>query len=269
MTDTASPTPSEPRSVLAVLSDSFTLLFRNYWPLAILGVVFVVLDLLLGLIFLIPLLGQLLGMFLYSLLFSSALLVALAIARRMASPFDLLSACLSPARLLELSVVLVPLGLVAVLERIVRTWFVFGGLLAAGSLETMAAFSVPLLIFGIIMAVLSSWILIKFAYSAFFIAAVGTEAAINPFRRMRQSMTLSRGRGFRLALTIIVIALAGSLFGVIPLIGPIVIEAALIFPLQLCALVVIYHDLIGRDLEGLSRREKTEADRAADDIAPV
>jgi hypothetical protein len=111
--------------------------------------------------------------------------------------------------------------------------------------------------------------LLKFAFAPFFIAAVPAEAQMDPLARMRQSMRLSKDRIWRFILALLLVNIVGGLFNLIPLLGPVVIGAAFSLPLQLCVLIVIYHRLTGRELSGLTRRLKTETDRAAEDITPI
>ena len=261
--------PIMPSGPQGDLRSSFVLLFRNYWPLALVGVALVVARLALSVIGFIPLLGQLLGMFLHSLLFGLALLVALAIARRMSSPFALLGSVMSPARLLELAVVLVPLGLIEVLRMMVYRWVAFGTLVSMGSSQTVIAGQ--LVFYGALFgfAILAAWVLVKLAFAPFYVAATPDGASAAPFARMKQSMALSRGKSLRLAIVYIVIQFLGAFFNFIPLLGDIIIAAALTVPLQLCAIIVIYHRLTNRPLEGLTRKTKSAADTAAEDVAPI
>jgi hypothetical protein len=264
------PEPAETRTaVLVMVGDSLRLLFRNYWQMALVGVVLVAARLLVGVLNFIPLLGQLLSSFISSFIFGYALLTALAVARRSESPFVFAMSAASPRRMLEMAIVLVPLGLVVVAEDAASRAAALAGLGGAHLMQSGAVLLLPTAIIGIAFVVIQAWVLLKFAFAPFFIAAVPAEAQMDPLARMRQSMRLSKDRIWRFILALLLVNIVGGLFNLIPLLGPVVIGAAFSLPLQLCVLIVIYHRLTGRELSGLTRRLKTETDRAAEDITPI
>jgi len=241
----------------------------GFASMALVGVALVVARLALSILGFVPLLGQLLGMFLHSLFFGLALLAALAVARRMASPFALLGPVMAPARLLELAVVLVPLGLIEVLRTIVGRWVIMGSLMSMGSSQAVMMSPLISIVALVGFALLAAWVLVKLAFAPFYIAAMPEGSSAAPFARMKQSMALSRGKSLRLVIVYLVIQFIGAFFNFIPLLGDIIIAAALTVPLQLCAIIVIYHRLTGRPLEGLTRKSPSAADTAAEDVAPI
>ena len=269
MTDTtASDQPAV--SAAGVVGDSFRLLIRNYWPMAILCVAWVVADLLLGLLFFIPLLGQLLMIFLFSLLFGTGFLISLAITRREPSFMTYLSKALAPARFAELAIVLAPLAIAAIafsmLGRVVR----FGGLIASGAAENWAPMFILMIVVGIPVFLLNIWLTLKFSFAPAFVAAAPPAAPIAPLQRMKQSIALSRGRSWSFMWGIILAMLASVVFGFIPIVGPIVVEALFVQPYLFCVMVVIYHRLIGRELEGLKpRAPKPAAEAEAEQSGPI
>lgn len=272
MTDVTGVEPeNSPKGIVprGTIGASFRLLFRNYWSFAVLGVVLALARIFIGLLNYIPLLGQVLGIFLWSLVYGLALLAALGIARREASPYDRVGAVLAPKRLLELAVVMVPVGLVLVAATLTRQFFFWTGMVGSMMAQSMLVLNMPVLLAAIVFAMIEAYVLIKVAFSAFFVAAVPPDASAAPFARMRQSMKLSRGRAFGLALSYLLVTILGAFFDLIPIIGSVIIAAALILPLKLAALIVIYHKLIDRPLEGLGRQVRTAADEAADEVKPI
>lgn len=253
--------------VKSVLGGTFALLFRNYWRMALIGVAVVFAKLLISALLFIPLLGQLLGLFFYSLTFSLALLAALAVARR-APALTYLTPALAPMRLLELAVVLFPIGLIEVINLTITRFLTFGaGLFWLGGGSGLGILMIY--IWMVLYLLIYVWGQIKFGFAPFFVAAAPSDAAPAPFARMGRSMRLTRGKFFGYALVYMAIGVIGLLFGLIPFLGSVVISAVFSTPLQICALIVIYHRLTVRPLAGLQRRVKTASDLAADDTKPV
>jgi hypothetical protein len=268
MTDTTPPATETNGPNGSIIGNSFALLFRNYWLLALVGTSIYVAGLIVFGLNFVPVIGQLLGMFLYSLAFSLGMLVALGVARREPSVFIYLTPVLNGNRLVELAIALVPIGLLAVFKRLVSGWIALTAL-GVGMGGGPGASNLLLLTYVLAVSLFEAWLYVKLAFTPFFASAVPADAAIRPFQRMRQSAKLSRGRVWKFVFAYFVVAIIAALFDLIPLLGSVVIAAVLGLPLKIACLLVIYHRLIARPLEGLAVREKTAADRDAETSGPV
>ena len=270
MTDNVEPMGAEDQAASdinhkSVVADAWRLLFRNYWSFAILGVATTAAYLLLAWLNFIPVLGQLLSAFLYGIVHAMSLIAALYIARRSDNVAGSTVSHLSGARAVEYGLMLLPLGLISVIGQWIYRTILFGGLFT-GTLESIGFVLLPISILFFVFVV---YVTLRLSFTAYYAAGVPADASIDPLKRLSQSWKLTSVKTWAFVGQYFLIMLVAALLMFIPFIGPTLLSAVFATPFELAGIVVIYHRLTSRPIPGLEKREKTEADKAADEAAPL
>jgi hypothetical protein len=249
------------------------MMVNNYFALAGVALAAFVATVLVLLLNVIPLLGQVFSAFLLSLVLGLAFLVALEIGRRTPGPVQAVTARLSLNRVVELCVVLLPIGILELLiDAAVSFVTLFGfaasiGMRGRGSDMGFLFLAItPFLM--VFVAYLKSWIVVKVMPAACYVLAAPKEAGIAPLTRLRQGWSLSRGRAAGFALRYWLIVTIGLLIDLVPFLGVTVGRVLFTDPFILAGIVVIYHRLIARDLPGVRPRARSTADVVAEQAGP-
>lgn len=256
-----------------VVRDAWRLMVNNYFALAGVALAAFVATIAVLLLNVIPVLGQVFSAFLMSLVVGLAFLVALEIGRRTSGPVQAVAGRLSLNRIVELCIVLLPLGILELLiDAAVSFFTLFFGLASSGFRRGGEGMMMLMIVLGPLMIVmaayLKAWIVVKVMPAACYVLAAPKEAAISPLTRLRQGWSLSQGRARGLAVRFWLIVTVGMLVDLVPFLGITVGRVLFTDPFVLAGIVVIYHRLIGRDLPGLQPRARSSADVAAETAGP-
>ena len=270
MSQTVGSAPSTPTGVIR---DAWRMMVNNYFALAGVALAAFVATILVMLLNIIPVLGQVFSAFLLSLVVGLAFLVALEIGRRTPGPVQAVMGRLSLNRVVELCIVLLPIGILDLLIdsavsafTLFMTFASFGMRRGGDEMAYLLLAVSPFLI--VLVAYLKAWIVIKVMPAACYVLAVPKEAAIAPLTRLRQGWALSSGRAGGFAIRYWLLVAIGMLIDLVPFLGITVGRVLFTDPLVLSGLVVVYHRLIARDLPGLRPRVRTTADVAAEQAGP-
>lgn len=270
MSTTAQPVPT---THTGVIRDAWRMMTNNYFALAGVALAAFVATILVLLLNIIPVLGQVFSAFLLSLVLGLAFLVALEIGRRTPGPVQAVTGRLSLNRVVELCIVLLPIGILELLiDAAVSFVTLFGAFASMGMRGRGNEMGFLLLVVSpfliVFVAYLKSWIVVKVMPAACYVLAAPKEAGIAPLTRLRQGWGLSKGRAAGFAIRYWLIVAIGMLIDLVPFLGVTVGRVLFTDPFILAGIVVIYHRLIARDLPGVRPRTRTTADVAAEQAGP-